>query len=120
MSGLTRLAADLRAAGDNAGVEAAAVVKKGATNVKRGWADNARASSGRTAPSYPSTIGYDITISGGTYRAEVGPDKSKRQGALGNVLEYGSANSPAHLDGQRALDAEADAFASNMARVAKL
>lgn len=70
--------------------EAAKVVERGALNIKD---DARRRISGHPhAPAYPSTITYD------TYRglrgpvAEIGPDKGKRQGALGNILEYGTVN----------------------------
>jgi hypothetical protein len=43
----------------------------------------------------------------GRIEAEVGPDKSKPQGALGNLIEFGSVNSPPHSDGLRALRTEA-------------
>lgn len=70
--------------------EAAKVVAKGALNIK----NDARRRIGRPAhaPAYASAITYD------TYRwftgpaADIGPDKGRRQGALGNVLEFGTVN----------------------------
>lgn len=82
------------------------VVSKGALNVKRDWRANAAASSGNHAPYYPASIGYDLdTIPGGA-QATVGPDKDRRQGALGNLLEFGSVHNAPHNDGGRALAAE--------------
>ena len=53
------------------------------------------------APHYPYAITYDITDHGvgKGVSAEIGPDKDRRQGALGNILEYGTVkNAPyAHL-----------------------
>ena len=67
------------------------------------------------APAFPYSITYDIgvgygqtlgqsvgsVIGGGiasaqssTLRAEIGPDKGRAQGALGNLIEYGSVNNP--------------------------
>lgn len=61
------------------------------------------------APLFPYSITYDIvgnTHGGGALGAfvggssefdielEVGPDKDKPQGALGNLIEYGSINNP--------------------------
>lgn len=69
-------------------VEARKVVAKGALNIKN---DARRRVSGLAhAPAYPSSITYDTeqTATGAT--AEIGPDKGKRQGALGNILEYGT------------------------------
>lgn len=56
------------------------------------------------APAFPASITYDIgannsllreTFGGGgadTIVSEIGPDKDRPQGALGNLLEYGSIN----------------------------
>jgi hypothetical protein len=70
--------------------EATAIVAKGALNIKK---DAQRASSGlKHAPAYPRSIGYDVTASLTEVSAEIGPDKQKPQGALGNLIEYGSVN----------------------------
>lgn len=82
-----------------------AVIAKAAFNVKREWQANARGSSGAHAPAYPSSITYDIETGLGI-GAEVGPDKGRAQGPLGNLLEYGSVNNPPHGDGKRAADSE--------------
>jgi hypothetical protein len=93
----------------------AAVVTRGALNVKNAWRDNAIASAGRHARAYPYSISYDVTPIPGGAQAEIGPDKGKRQGALGNLLEYGSVNNRPHNDGGRALLAEAPRFAAQVA-----
>lgn len=51
------------------------------------------------APAYPSAITSDVTVGAAWIEGEVGPDKDLPQGALGNILEYGSSkNAPrAHL-----------------------
>lgn len=94
--------------------DAIAVVKRGALNIKNDWRRNAAQSAPKHAPSYPSTIGYDIHRAGPVTLAIIGPDKSGRQGALGNLLEYGSAKNPPHRDGGRALDAETPRFEQQM------
>lgn len=77
------------------------VTKKGALNVKRDAARTVRATfrgvySGH-ARIYPKSITYDVTtIPGGGVVAVIGPDKDLPQGALGNLLEYGSSNNPPH------------------------
>lgn len=44
---------------------------------------------------YPNSITYSILQSSGTkVWAEIGPDKEKVQGALGNILEFGSPGRP--------------------------
>lgn len=112
---LAELQARLHAAGTEAVIrEVEAVVKKGAVNIKTDWRNNAKATAGRHASAYPYSITFDgpERHPGGVVVAEIGPDKSKRQGALGNLLEYGSAHNPPHNDGKRAADAEQDKFAN--------
>lgn len=92
--------------------EGRAVVSKGALNVKNDWRSNAASSAGRHARLYPSSIGYDIAQSPGVVEAVIGPDKARPQGALGNLLEFGSVHNPPHNDGGRALDAEEPRFAA--------
>jgi hypothetical protein len=82
---------------DAAGVapaEARKVVAKGAVNIKT----EARRLVGSPAhaPAYPSAITYDTRETPGGAIAEIGPDKAKRQGALGNLFEYGSVNNRPH------------------------
>jgi len=51
------------------------------------------------APAFPYSITYDLEGSGNratgsNLRAEIGPDKDLPQGALGNLIEFGSINNP--------------------------
>jgi hypothetical protein len=81
---------DLDKAISDAPDEAAKVVGRGALNIKNG----ARRRIGRPAhaPAYGYSIGYDMRNTMRGPEAESGPDKNRRQGALGNLLEYGSVN----------------------------
>lgn len=80
-------------AGKVAPTDARKVVAKGALNIKT---DARRRVSGLAhAPAYPSSITYEMHETAAGAWAEIGPDKSRRQGALGNLLEYGSVkNAP--------------------------
>lgn len=91
---LDEFATDLRDAGARAASKAVAVVHRGANNIVR----DARslAPSGPHTPAYPYSITYDLEITGGSIIAEIGPDKDKMQGALGNLLEYGTSEQPPH------------------------
>lgn len=83
---------------------AANVVKAGnvfGSKVKRVWA--ALDSGLAHAPAYPRSISYDLTIRADGIEVEVGPDKSMPQGALGNLIEFGSAHNPPHGSGAKAL-----------------
>lgn len=86
-----------------------AVVSKGALNIKL---DAARRISGHTRhlPSYPQSINYDLAITGAAIEAEIGPSKDRRQGPLGNILEYGSPGRPPIPHLGPALDEEAPRF----------
>jgi hypothetical protein len=108
VTGLTELTEDLEYARDHVLEETRKVVKRGANNIKKDakerWSNLAH------APALPRAISYDVTVSGSTISAEIGPDKEKRQGALGNLLEYGSVNNVARPALGPALDAEEPRF----------
>lgn len=85
---LHALLGDLEKTAEWAPRDARAVIKKGAQQIKT---DAQRRISGLAhAPAYPRSISYDTHETPGGGWAEIGPDKDKRQGALGNLLEYGS------------------------------
>lgn len=58
------------------------------------------------APYFPDSITADVKVKVGQIGAEVGPDKSLRQGALGNILYFGTSKNGAVLDINAPLDAE--------------
>ncbi|MFR9796631.1 hypothetical protein ACL02U_12105 [Streptomyces sp. MS06] len=115
VSQVQRLSRDLYRAGPQVQVRVRAVVERGAVNVKRDWRANAAASAGRHARLYPASISYDMRHFTGGAIAEIGPDKGRPQGALGNLLEYGSSKNPPHMDGARAITAEAPRFEEQIA-----
>lgn len=114
---LNALAAVFRTNAVRAQVQARAVVERGALNVKRGWRANATTTAGRHARLYPSSISYDMRPHPTGASAEIGPDKTRPQGALGNLLEFGSVKNPPHMDGARALAAEQAAFMAHVAAI---
>lgn len=114
---LDALAAVFRVNAVRAQVQAQAVVRRGALNVKNGWRANATATAGRHARLYPSSISFDMRPHPTGASAEIGPDKGRPQGPLGNLLEFGSVNNPPHMDGARALAAEEAAFVAHVAAI---
>lgn len=94
MSEIRDLAVDLEKKAWRAIPEVAAVVKKGAQNIKESYVSDA-ASSG-TTKHFSSAINYDINKGG--LEAEIGPDKDKPQGPLGNILYFGTSDTAAVLD----------------------
>ena len=92
-SGLADLAEDLRNVGARVARASVGIVKRGAQNVKTDAQQRIRSQLRYGhARRYPSAITYDVTTSGSRVVAEIGPDKDRPQGALGNLLEFGSAN----------------------------
>jgi hypothetical protein len=111
-----RLAAVFDEAADVASDEVHKVVKRGANNIKK---DAQRRISGHPhLPHYPRSINYDTAQTRNGATAEIGPDKSKRQGPLGNIIEYGTVkNAPIpHLG--PALQAEEPRFVKALENLA--
>lgn len=106
--GYNELIADLAGAPVKVAAAARAVVGKGALNIKKDWQE--RASGLAHAPLYPASITYDTSFKRGGWEAEIGPDKDKPQGALGNLITYGSANNPPSGDDIAVAAAEAPKF----------
>lgn len=92
---------------------AAAVVTKAAVNVT---ADARRRVTGLAhAPAYPRSIGFDpVGVTRLYATTVVGPDKDKRQGALGNILEFGTVKNPPIPHLGPAAEAEEPRFARAM------
>lgn len=104
VTGIGELLASLDRAQSRSVPEVEKVVSKGSLNVKQ---DAARRASGiKHAPAYPAAIGYDLYHGLTTVRSKIGPDKQKRQGALGNILEHGTRNNAPIPHLAPALDAE--------------
>ncbi|MDH6709749.1 hypothetical protein P3T27_006498 [Kitasatospora sp. MAA19] len=119
VSGLEAFAAELARTGGTLERQARQVVSRGALNIKRDWSANARSSSGRYAPHYPSSIGYDLVTTPLGAGAVIGPDKGATQGALGNILEFGTSRQGGHNDGGRALAAEEPRFLAAVEQLAR-
>jgi hypothetical protein len=98
--------------------DGAAIVKRGAQNIKTGWQANARASAGAHARLYPASISYDVATAPGVVEAEIGPDKGRTQGPLGNILEFGTSTQAGHNDGGQALDDEEPRFVAQIEALA--
>ena len=113
MSDADRLANDLAAAPLKAVPLVAAVVKKAAQNVKDHMVNEAR--SNGTYRHFHRSISYDVRSGFGGVEAEIGPDKDRTQGALGNVLYFGTSKNAPVLDINSGLRAEEEAFAENLA-----
>lgn len=114
-SEVDELVADLGTVASTAGQYVRKAVEVGARNVKDDWRDFARAElAGGSAGPFPASITYDVTTFQGfgasIIRAEIGPDKDRPQGALGNLLEFGSVNNAPKSYGANALKANESDF----------
>lgn len=105
------LAQDLEDVPKKAGKNIRKAVEVTARKVKNHWRDGAKGMA--HAPGFPFSVSYDLQGFSGfgvsLISAEIGPDKSGPQGALGNLIEFGSRNNAPQGIGQAALHAnEAD------------
>lgn len=92
-SEVRKLAADLSEAESNAAPLVRKAVEVSARRVKDAARDNMR--DVKYMPHIPAAVDYDLLGSGDGITAEVGFDRGKRQGQLGNIYEYGSRFFPA-------------------------
>lgn len=61
-------------------------------------------------PQFPSSITYETHEKANGIEAEIGPDKSRTQGALGNIVFFGTSKNGPVADINAPLDAEAPSF----------
>lgn len=99
---------DIAAGQAGADQEFRGVVNRGALQIKNAW--KARWSGYAHLPHLPSAISYDIAGGGGVWVAEIGPDKTRSQGPLGNIIEFGSRNNAPIPGGLPAARAEEPLF----------
>lgn len=104
-SELDQLAADLGEVPTNAGRYVRQAVEVSARNVRDDWRENLQGLA--HAPALPYAVTYDIAVLQGfgqsVCKAEIGPDKERPQGALGNFTEFGSVHNAPRGDGHAAL-----------------
>lgn len=90
------------------------VVERGALNIKNGLREDAAGHP--TYRYFPSSISYDMN---GEFSAEIGPDKERVQGALGNILYFGTSKNGPQLDLEGPLHRETQRFMDHVADVAE-
>ncbi|UJP41785.1 hypothetical protein [Cellulomonas palmilytica] len=90
------------------------VVQRGALNIKRDLQADAAASAhfkGMT-----SSISYDTEVTRRGVEAEIGPDKKRRGGALGNIAYFGTSRGGGTLDLDGPLAAEEPRLVASLAK----
>lgn len=87
-SGFKELAADFDGAAAVLQKNAVTALKVTCLKTKQTWRDKLKGSS--TLPGLPYAVDFDVEELVGRIEAEVGFNKGRRQGALGNVSEFGT------------------------------
>lgn len=116
LSEVRALATDLGKVTRDVEKEADKVLERGALGVKEAMAEDAQRLTGH-AKHFHRSISYDRRYGVGRMSYEIGPDKSRRQGALGNLLYFGSRNNAPQLDIESGLIAEEPKLLSEMGKM---
>lgn len=112
---LQRFANDLGKIASKALPEVDAVLKKGAQNIKDDLIDGIP--SGSSWRALKGAISYDSTYSIGHAKYEVGPDKARRGGALGNLWYFGGSRGGGYGDLEGPLAREAPNLERELGKV---
>ncbi len=115
-SEVRKLAADLGKASTEVYREAEKVAERAALNIKKSM--QADAESAGHYKHFSGSISYDRATSLGEIGYEIGPDKWRTQGALGNILYFGTSKNGPVLDVEVGLRAEAPNFERHMTELA--
>jgi hypothetical protein len=116
LADIMSLAADMGRVSDRALKDLDKIVEKTALEVKKGLVEGAKWS-----PHFrglASSITYDRHYKIGQVRYEIGPDKSRRGGALGNIFYFGTSRGGGTGDLTGQLYTEAPKFRSALAEAA--
>jgi len=117
-SELTQLAADLGEVADNVGPNIHTAIKGTSLGVKKSWQEPLRGS--KTLGGLVPALSFDITTGQffgiSVIKSEIGFDRSKAQGPLGNISEYGSPTIAGRGYGIAALHANEEDFVRGLER----
>jgi hypothetical protein len=114
LSGLDRLAADLNGAGNAVIPFAVKALAVTSMNVKKTWQGKVSGAPGM--PGLAGAVSYDVKTVGASIEAEIGYDKNRYQGPLGNISEFGSPTLAPRGYGAAALQENADDFVHGLER----
>lgn len=111
-SALDRLAADLGEVPKKTAPFLRKALNVSSIKVKNSWRDKLKGSI--SFKHLPGAVNYDILTFRGfgvsLYQSEIGFDKGRPQGALGNISEYGTATTPPSGFGHAALQENQEDF----------
>ncbi|GAA1337147.1 hypothetical protein [Arthrobacter roseus] len=120
-SGLRVLSQNLGKVAGSAVKDVDAVLKKGAQNIKEELAADVRGSThfvGKKGPGLESSMSYDSDYRIGQPAYEIGPDKSRRGGALGNIYYFGTSRGGGSGDLEKPLRTEGPRLEKSLADLA--
>lgn len=107
-SDVDRLVADLGRIPGRMVAPMTAAVTKSSTGVRDAMRAEARGHA--HSPHFPASITAEVKVKPGQIEGEIGPDKGLTQGALGNILYFGTSKNGPVLNINAGLDAEAPKF----------
>lgn len=107
-SDVLRLAADLGEIPGKAVAPLREIVQASSRRIRDGMRRDARGHA--HSPYFPNSITYETKFARGGVESEIGPDKGLKQGALGNILYFGTSKNGPVLSINGPLDAEAPRF----------
>ena len=110
------LSVDLGRAAGRVVADVESVMERGALGVKSAMVEDAKAHTGH-AKHFHRSISYDRAPGIGSITYEIGPDKGRTQGALGNLLYFGSVNNGPVLDVEAGLTAEAPLIEKHLLKI---
>ena len=116
-SELDQLAADLGEVPENADKNIRKAILVSSIKVKKTWQENLKGS--KTLPGLVPALGFDITVGQffgvSVVKSEIGFDKNRAQGALGNISEFGAPNITGRGFGLKSLQDNQDDFEKGLA-----
>ncbi|MEV0646099.1 hypothetical protein AB0I28_12615 [Phytomonospora sp. NPDC050363] len=92
-----------------------AVVKKASVNIKNDWRDTWLGHS--YIKPLARSVSFDFVSSFTSVKVEIGPDKDRPQGALGNIIEFGGPKNKPIPAGLMALRKETPILLAELAKV---
>ncbi|MCR6706553.1 MAG: hypothetical protein NVV66_18320 [Cellulomonas sp.] len=113
-SSLRRLMADLSRAASQAVDVVEPVLEHGALNIKNGLVEDAEAST--HFKGMAGALSYDRVGFASRIGFEIGPDKDRRGGALGNIAYFGTPRGGGTLDLDGPLTAEEPRLVASLAK----
>jgi hypothetical protein len=90
VTGLDELIADMAASAPRMVANARTAVAVTSRKVQQSARDRVRGH--KYLPQYPNSITYDVRGGPLLIEGEIGPDKDRPQGPLGNIIEFGTPN----------------------------